>query len=1395
MSGDEVGIFGKACRLFSCLAGSSGSTAGSQRSGAHGNGTLPKALGQPAGFYRPNCPARISQGNATASILRHNPIDVCLTLTEPVSVLQGNPGQRTYEAAWCGVPVHLHVLTFVKRPNPIAQLPGPTSPHATVAAALDAPPPAQANMLTQPDMIAVATEVEAALVQLIAEPTPQVLPVLACAKVTCRAHIGSPGDEHVTQRIIAEVHIVTPRIPGLVSLSQWLHERWPQCEVTNGAGDGATGTDAVAGAPASAPAAAGGGGGGAVQPPVSGVPSAPPQLTAVPGPRSHRLAASTNSACTTTPGSGAPCGVASANGGSDVRSVRLAGSGTSSTAAPGMGQGAGFGIGPSGCRLGSSQPIAEGVSSGDRVRSDGGQIAAMATAARASSNATDGDAVATSIPCFKFCFAPAEAPPPPSVLPDRSIGSMCQGMPLSERAGKAAVGDIAGTGSVPSARGAVTASAPSGIATNTGADGGARRLAVPAPNATLGLARQRIPLPPPPPQRPKLPLPEALEVLICLAEALRNLHRRGLTHGSLTPKTIQLQIAEAEAAAAVTGGPASGQQGEQAQAASQQGRCPTAPQSAETSKTVSRQPSPLQTEAQFSSQPSPDVVPGVNPVDNGVSTGTSPVESPDDVGAGADKHRGEPPGDVCVVADPNAGSVAVAAPARAASGTAVAASPKHGTPAETPKMAAGLAVTSPRVASPMVTGAAAIEGCDGEAGAKVAAATSDPTAAQHDTGATGTGSGGAVVMQPDSGAGSAGGAGASDPLQRQPVVPAAPAPSPKRPKSAHPVRRRKPGRDGGIRAMLSLPAVGPAMLQLQTWGRTRLVGLPRDHVLWCAPELLNGGGMGWGLPVLARRSGNGSGSMSLGPLDQSLGCRNGNRLRAGNHHNRHFGDGSYGGSLGGTSRRFRCASSLLVSQDAGGTTANAHGITPSCDVYSLGMLMWYLVSGQSPFQHLASQDQVLRVKEIGSLDEQLPFSTELPAGYVQLARRCWAPLPMQRPCMNVVLSEMRSLRAHLFGLPGNRDMAGDHNHGFGYGGSSMGEMTGDSRLSFTLSLPLSSRDLSNGDDNYSLVRPPLELAFGANDASGGKGGSAAGADGGGDMSARNSAPPPPPLKSSLPAALLTALTAPRRASAGGGSGLMDDDDNYSDTDRFTEHADTNDHTEASGGGTAYSSPTGGTTGGGRSGTINGASGRMRSTTAAVAARSFRMFHGLSHRPGSTAGSARSGGGCVVPAALLAATGSRRGAGQNPTPTNWANICDSFSGPAGTPPHQQLPQQQLVTRGSVHASIGKLPGTAAAASSMGGRCASSSALVGLAGSTPTSTPPTAATGLRFSQTQGSGSCAAAAAAAAANGSTGGGGCGGGPSSGSSRISAMISATSVSLGCLAVPCGHGSGSSNT
>ncbi|EFJ47619.1 hypothetical protein VOLCADRAFT_105090 [Volvox carteri f. nagariensis] len=1287
MSEDEDGILGKARRLFSCLSGFSDDDGGEQRLGAHGNGTLPKAPGQPAGLPRPNSSAGVPQAGAQASTLRHNPIDVCLTMPEAVSVLQGNPSQRTFEALWCGVP---------------------------------------ANMLAQPDMIAVATEVEAALVQLIAEPTPQsfsahcstpapgtrslstkdhhtanarldldgtsvcaprvfehskrytafwpssaVLPVLACAKVTCRAHIGSPGDEHVTQRIIAEVHIVTPRLPGLVPLTQWLQERWPQCELTAN-GEEAEGAAAAAAPNAAGPAGAGGGatigGGGAgaaVSP--SGVQA---QQSNTPNPQNHRLSSAT---AATGPGvqpvgpgpvtlgrlAGGPAAAAAGNtivSAADGRSPKQASSAAASGAfSPTRSQDPGqSGPGPGApvSRLGVSQPIAEGVAPRDYGRAMSGEqqrgqqqlattaaVAVVAAAApRASESNTedqsDGRFASACIPCLGGCFAPLVmgAPPPaatPSNRPGDHPGLQAEPGRALPRGTPAPRGAATGRPATePAASGAMASAAPA-AQTGTGDVGaGTRRLAGPNATQTLAPGRQRLPLPPPPPQRPQLPLREALEVLICLAEALRNLHRRGLTHGSLTPKTIQLQLEEAEAAVAAAAAAAASTAADPAGVRRSEGPPPpgsclsTQPLSSTQALLSSPSPRGLQQASamQHAGGPGPgggvvppvatsldlpslmmDTAPGA-PGTTDLPESCSPLVTM----AAADATALVPGSRVAAPGEDTAGVVGCMSPSVSVSTAVAAAAVVQGgqAPSEEPPVgAASDGLTAPL---PVAVAAAVAAGQERLAvpGAAPTATTSLPAVAA---------------------------VGLTGPKLNDAATVGAPAPSHLRVKSSQPVRRRVPG----IRAMLPLPAVGPAVLQLQTWGRARPISLARDHMLWCAPELLNGGGVGWGPPLLARRSGNGSGSLGLGPLDQSLGCRGGNRLRGGNHHlhggSRHFGDGSYGGSMGGNSRRFRCPASMMMGQDtAGAASPNAHGITPSCDVYSLGMLMWYLVSGQPPFEHLATQDvrtcgcqQVLRVKEIGSLDEQLPFSTELPAGYIQLARRCWAPLPMQRPSVNVVLSEMRSLRAQLLGAaphqgpqqqhhhhlhPARGDLLGEH------GCSSLGEMTGDSRMSFTLSLPLSSRDLSNGEE-YSLVRPPLELAFGANDASGAggrgaAGGAASGNDPSGGSGGGGGPPPPPPpplLKTALPAALLTALTAPRRASGGGGSGLMDDDDNYSDTDRFTEH----DHTEASG--TPYSSPTtAGTTGGGARGAGGGASAggsaRLRTMTATTAAaRSFRMF--------------------------------------------------------------------------------------------------------------------------------------------------------------------------------------------
>eukprot|EP00198_Chlamydomonas_reinhardtii_P002214 XP_001691550.1 predicted protein [Chlamydomonas reinhardtii] len=641
--------------------------------------------------------------------LRYNPIEVELQEPHPVATCNGNPSSRTYVATWCSIPVHLHVLTFVKRPNPIAPLPGPNSPHPTVAAALDAPPPVQANMVTQPDMIAIATEVETALVQLIAEPSPQVLPVLACAKVTCRAHITSPGDDHVTQRILAEVHVATPRVPGLVPLSQWLQERWPACRVEE-----------------EAPAAAG-----------QALAQAP----------SH-----------------------------------------------GQGQGAAQG----------QAHIQRGLSS---------------TASHA---------------------ARAESPP-------QSVGK-----------------------------------------------------AAPQPRPKT----VQLQVTPPPPD---------IQALLKRPQRSRG---RGNRHGR-----------------------------EQA---------PAQPQLASTP------------EGQAQEQP------------QDAAAGHAVVQR-----AGADtkqlQQRGEALAGAVAADDSGAGAI----PRQASTAESVATPTAHAT-----------------ASKPALSAAAAIP-----------AGAGGPLSPTLQLTQVAQGSGPAS----SGGRGSVGSNGAAKPAA-----------------SLHRPAMMESLADPAMAAFLDSGSTDP---------KSRQTLAQRDK----------GGNVQF------------SGFLSgPGPGDGSY---------------------TYGAGLNsnmGGNRRFRLAAALLMGHDASGAASSMYGVSPSCDVYSVGLLMWHLVTGQVPFDHLTTQE-VVRAKEMGSLDEQLPFSPELPLAYIALARRCWSTAPMQRPAMRSVLAELRSLRCQLLGQsqPYESPSSG---FGFGFGlglgrSSSVGDFTGDSRLSFTLSLALSSRDFSG--DEYALARPPLELAFGA----------------------------------------------------------------------------------------------------------------------------------------------------------------------------------------------------------------------------------------------------------------------------------------------------------------------------
>ncbi|KAG2450718.1 hypothetical protein HYH02_004556 [Chlamydomonas schloesseri] len=1722
--------------------------------------------------------------------LRYNPIEVELQDPNPVATCNGNPSSRTYVATWCSIPVHLHVLTFVKRPNPIAPLPGPNSPHPTVAAALDAPPPVQANMVTQPDMIAIATEVETALVALIAEPSPQVLPVLACAKVTCRAHISSPGDDHVTQRILAEVHVATPRVPGLVPLSQWLQERWPACQVEDAA--------AVAAAHRSGAVPAAGQGQAPGQGPSHGQGRSEPhgqgqgqgqgqqqRQHAQPQPGPHTAVASASKpvhaaashAGSTGAASHAPTHTLAATGPppptplpasqrhfatapGPVPSAAAAAvpvpvpmpplplppKATAAMALHGLEPAVGLtgppplppallaqrGLSPSTSHSAKSQqqphpPAASGavappprpISSGDgssvvdepgaptasllptaaggiagvapgavtaaapRTRSgplgssgsasqvpDLG-VAAGAVPAAGSRDTTGGSAQAVAEgtqpqpePSSPRAFGTAAVSGPGGSAPTAAtarpgaaaaLGSGAAGFGCfgcfaggtghdSEGSGPVAVGPLAKEAAagmravtrpaeaMQPAQAGVTVGplAPSGRAVLPPAV--SRRLLAPAAGSSIGsgtggapgaggggsgarpYGRSALPLPPPPPLQPLLPVTDALEVLICVAEVLRALHRRGLTHGAVSPKTVQLQVTppppdiqallkrgtrlhgrghrygreqaqpqaqgQGQGQTAVAQGQGQGaapgqtavtadakQQQEHAGAAAGPGLGLSPPaerpigQKAEaecaalaTANTAGQ--STAAASAGLAQAPAGVVTANAtgdngNPVVQRQVSAAESVATPTAHGAASKPASGaagavsggagapRPPALQLTplaqgsgtassggrgslgstggfgkqmaspfrqpmpesVADPalaafldsgstetksrqtlaqvvaalggvpranHRGGAAGAGGAGAAGSSAAAAGGSIGGSGRTVGSASGpsgtgsmltalllgsAAVKSNASASEAVMVTAALPSSILDSAAAAAAASASSARTHTGAGVLGsseahgarqgpasptpplsrpvaTGRVRSVAASPDGGGGAAGSdgggggaagsgetearaeagdaaAGAGDcgmddksddksstqSLQLRPLVPRPPPgqsassvataslarPPPQPSKSPSPRGTTQSGRpafhqsastplgstphlssgvppsvpdtfsqpgtsvpsqalslphshattglsrttattphetptDGDdtigsagaaavavaaaadtaaagaatsrsrstrprrLVTMLTLPALGPAVLQMLTWGRARPVGLPRDQLLWCAPELLNTGGLGWPiLPLAPRRSGSGlatsgagaTGLDPLGPLDRSLGTMRSHRMGGGTHRsgrdreggrdkggNVQFtaggfmsgpgpGEGSYtygaglNSSLGGN-RRFRLAAALLMGHDPSGAASSVYGVTPSCDVYSVGLLMWHLVTGQVPFDHLTTQE-VVRAKELGSLDEQLPFSPELPLAYIALARRCWSAAPVQRPAMRSVLAELRSLRCQLLGQPQPYESPSS-GFGFGFGlglgrSSSMGDFTGDSRLSFTLSLALSSRDFS-GDD-YALARPPLELAFGAG-ARSEHGGSAVSASGG-----SGGPPPPPSLQAALPPGLLSALTAPRTIGGGGGgagsgagasrrggggsNALIDDEsDRFTDTDRFTDQAETEHSTALS------SPPTAGTPSGGggaimRSGSGAGGS-RRNLPSAASLTRSFRMMRrggGGSHTGGRrTTGGGGGGGG-------------------------------------------------------------------------------------------------------------------------------------------------------------------------
>lgn len=89
-------------------------------------------------------------------------------------------------------------------------------------------------------------------------------------------------------------------------------------------------------------------------------------------------------------------------------------------------------------------------------------------------------------------------------------------------------------------------------------------------------------------------------------------------------------------------------------------------------------------------------------------------------------------------------------------------------------------------------------------------------------------------------------------------------------------------------------------------------------------------------------------------------------------------------------------------------------LSKASDVFSIGVLLWELLSGQAPFYGM-HPGQLLSLKLSQHTSQLLPFPAMAPAGLTQLCLDCWAAEPSQRPSMSTVVQTINELAVSLLG--------------------------------------------------------------------------------------------------------------------------------------------------------------------------------------------------------------------------------------------------------------------------------------------------------------------------------------------------------------------------------------------
>lgn len=114
--------------------------------------------------------------------------------------------------------------------------------------------------------------------------------------------------------------------------------------------------------------------------------------------------------------------------------------------------------------------------------------------------------------------------------------------------------------------------------------------------------------------------------------------------------------------------------------------------------------------------------------------------------------------------------------------------------------------------------------------------------------------------------------------------------------------------------------------------------------------------------------------------------------------------------------------------------------TEKVDIYSIGVILWQMTSGEIPFTNMKRDEYMARVVNHGY---RLRIREDLPEALVELIERCWDPDPLVRPsseelvnCLDVILDS--HLRSGSGCVSSNSSSSGENSSSGGSGGSSSG---------------------------------------------------------------------------------------------------------------------------------------------------------------------------------------------------------------------------------------------------------------------------------------------------------------------------------------------------------------------